>query len=75
MLVLYRRIGESIVFGPEEEGDVLPSITVKVLSNDSVNVRLGIEAPRELTILRNEVLERRRRQLKAAKREVATCRT
>lgn len=47
MLVLTRRLDESI-----EIGD---SITIKVLSVDGDKVKLGINAPREVTILRSEL--------------------
>ncbi len=75
MLVLYRRIGESIVFGQEHaDSAMIPEITVKVLSNDSVNVRLGIEAPSDVTILRHELLERDAKHDAALKScEVRSC--
>lgn len=48
MLVLTRREGEAIVI----DGDV----RVVVLSHDHRGVRLGIEAPIERTVLREELL-------------------
>jgi carbon storage regulator len=51
MLVLSRRVGERIFF---------PAIGayVKVLSVEGATVRLGIEAPREVRILREELQNR-----------------
>ena len=49
MLVLQRRIGQSIKIGDE--------IEVVVLEVSGDHVRLGIEAPREVRVLRNELLE------------------
>ena len=49
MLVLTRKPGQSIMIG---EG-----IEVQVLSVSGEKVRLGITAPRDVTIFRDEVLE------------------
>ncbi len=49
MLVLTRKIGESIVIGDD--------IVVKVIETGKNNVRIGIEAPREVIVLRQEVFE------------------
>lgn len=49
MLVLTRRVDESIAIGD--------SITVTVLAVDGDRVKLGITAPREVLILRQEVAE------------------
>ncbi len=53
MLVLSRRLGEKIV---------LPGldITVQVVSVQGGVVRIGIEAPRDVKVYREEVLERDR---------------
>ena len=50
MLVLTRRINESIV---------IPGlgITVRVLAIRGNSVRFGVEAPREVVVLRNELHE------------------
>jgi carbon storage regulator len=48
MLVLSRRAGQAILIGPDVE--------VVVLECDGAQVRLGIRAPRELTVLRAELL-------------------
>ena len=49
MLVLQRRIGQSIKIGD--------AIEVVVLEVSGEHVRLGIEAPREIRVLRHELLE------------------
>jgi carbon storage regulator len=50
MLVLTRRRDESIVIDGR--------ITVRVLKVSGGQVRLGIEAPRDVSVVRTEVLER-----------------
>lgn len=49
MLILTRKIGESIVIGDD--------IVIKVVETGKNNVRIGIDAPREITVLRQEVFE------------------
>ena len=49
MLILGRRVGESIVI----DG----GITVVVLACDKGGVRLGMQAPDHVTILRGEIVE------------------
>lgn len=49
MLVLSRRPGQSILIGKD--------IEVVVLGSDGVQVRIGIRAPREVTVLRRELLK------------------
>ncbi|MGG4481033.1 carbon storage regulator CsrA [Paenibacillus illinoisensis] len=49
MLVLTRKKGESIVISDD--------IVLTVLSVDGENVKLGIEAPRDIDIYRKEVLD------------------
>ncbi len=49
MLILGRRVGESIVI----DG----GITVVVLACDRGGVRLGVQAPGDVTILRGEIVE------------------
>lgn len=48
MLVLSRRPGERIMIGPD--------IEIIVLGADGGQVRLGVNAPREVTVLRSELL-------------------
>ena len=49
MLILTRKIGESIVIGDD--------IVVKVVETGKNSIRIGIDAPREITVLRQEVFE------------------
>ncbi len=49
MLVLARKTDQSILIGDD--------IEIKVVSIDKGVVKLGIEAPKELSIIRNELLE------------------
>ena len=49
MLVLARKLDESIVIGD--------NISVKIISIDKGVVKLGIDAPRDVSIIRNELLE------------------
>ena len=58
MLVLTRKLNETIKIGDNIE------ITVVGISGD--NVRIGIEAPREVKILRSEVYEEIQRQNREA---------
>ena len=47
MLVITRRIGESVRIGDD--------ITVYIMKQDGKQVKMGIEAPREVLILRSEL--------------------
>ncbi|GEK31437.1 carbon storage regulator [Kurthia zopfii] len=49
MLVLSRKVGESIMIGED--------IKVKVIAVDGDQVKLGIEAPRSVKVDRQEVFE------------------
>jgi len=49
MLVLTRKIGDSILIGD--------SIKIQVVNIKGCQVRLGIEAPKETKIFRQEILE------------------
>ena len=49
MLVLARKLNESIVLGDD--------ITVKIISIDKGVVKLGIDAPKSVSIMRSELLE------------------
>ncbi|HDL07204.1 MAG TPA: carbon storage regulator [Desulfobacteraceae bacterium] len=50
MLVLTRKVGERI--------NIADDIIVTIIGINKGNVRLGIEAPKQLTILRQEIYER-----------------
>ena len=49
MLVLSRKPNESIVING--------NVTVSVLRVDNENVRIGVEAPLEIPVMRNEIYE------------------
>ena len=49
MLILSRKPGDAILIGD--------GIRIVVVSNDRRGVRLGIEAPSDVTILREEIVE------------------
>ena len=49
MLVLARKLDESIVLGDD--------ITIRVISIDKGVVKLGIDAPKKISIMRSELLE------------------
>ncbi len=50
MLVLTRRVGETMVIGPD--------IVIEVLGKRGSQVRLGIHAPADIEVRRGEVAER-----------------
>ncbi len=50
MLILTRKVGEAIMIGEDT--------VVKVLGVRSGQVKIGIEAPRELPVHRHEIFER-----------------
>ncbi len=50
MLVLTRKAGESILIGHD--------IRVRIVSSSGAHARIAIEAPDDITILREEVYER-----------------
>jgi carbon storage regulator len=54
MLILTRRIGEMLTIGDD--------ITVTVLSVKGTQVRLGVNAPREIAVHRQEVYDRIHRE-------------
>jgi len=49
MLVLARKLGESIILGDD--------ISIRVISIDKGVVKLGIDAPKNISIMRSELLE------------------
>lgn len=50
MLILTRRVGESLVIGE--------NITVTVLGTKGNQVRIGIDAPKDVTVNREEIQQR-----------------
>lgn len=55
MLILMRRAGESIYIGP--------NIVITLVSLEGNRARIGIQAPREITVDRQEVGDRKREGL------------
>ena len=53
MLILTRRIGEAVIIGDE--------ISVTVLSINGNQVRVGVNAPRDVPVYREEIYERVKR--------------
>jgi len=54
MLILTRRVGETLMVGDE--------VTVTVLGVKGNQVRLGVNAPREVAVHREEIYERIKRE-------------
>ena len=63
MLILQRKAGESVFIGEE--------IEVSVLSVDAGRVRLAIQAPRSVTILRSELKVAAQTNREAADEEIS----
>lgn len=57
MLVLSRRIGEKITIGED--------VTVIVLGAKGNQIRLGINAPKEVPVHREEIFKRNKREMAA----------
>jgi carbon storage regulator len=54
MLILTRRVGETVVIGDD--------VTVTVLGVKGNQVRLGVNAPKQVAVHREEIYERIRRE-------------
>jgi carbon storage regulator CsrA len=61
MLVLARKLDESILIGD--------TIVVKVVAIENGNVKLGIEAPKDVSIMRSELIEEVKAINKASAKE------
>lgn len=62
MLVLSRKVDESIVIGDD--------IVIKVISIEKGVVKLGVDAPKNVSIVRNELLEDVKNANIAASKEI-----
>ncbi|MEW9081666.1 carbon storage regulator CsrA [Caldanaerobacter subterraneus] len=58
MLILTRKVGQSIIIGED--------IEIKVLEIINGQIKLGITAPKNISILRKELLEIKNENIKAA---------
>ena len=64
MLVLTRRIGESIMIGDPKKPEECIEVQVADVRGD--HMRIGVNAPRAVTVDRKEIWEDKRRQTAAA---------
>lgn len=64
MLVLSRKEDQSIVIGE--------NITIKIVSLEKGAVKIGIDAPKEMSIIRSELIEEIKQSNKAAARGAGT---
>lgn len=67
MLILTRRIGETLMIGGE--------ITVTVLGVKGNQVRIGVNAPKDVAVHREEIYERIKREEDAASRIAETAKS
>jgi len=58
MLILTRRVGETLMIGDE--------VTVTVLGVKGNQVRIGVNAPKDVSVHREEIYERIKREQEAA---------
>jgi carbon storage regulator len=67
MLILTRRISEAVKIGDH--------VTIKILGVKGNQVRLGVEAPREIPVHREEIYERIQRAAAAAQSDLGEVQT
>jgi len=58
MLILTRRLGEAIIIGDD--------ITVTLLSASLTQVRLGVSAPKNITVYREEIYDKIKGELECS---------
>jgi len=63
MLILTREIGEAVIIGRD--------VTIRVLEVRGAYVRLGIEAPRSVTVHRREIYEQIQRDGHSTEKDLA----
>lgn len=59
MLVLKRREGEAIHAGTEDQINAGHGIVFRILGNERGDIRIGIEAPKDVVLVREELIGRK----------------
>ena len=59
MLILTRKLGESLMIG---DGNIEDIVKLKILGIKGNQVRIGIDAPKEVSVHRKEIFERIQQQ-------------